>query len=118
MVSPLLGSLAATVGKAFSSTFLSATLTHDVAGTIVDPADPPAPTQTPHTCKAIVEMYAERYRLDGTIKANERKVLILASTLSVTPVPGDRITISGATLTIDEVATDPATAVWTCKGRF
>lgn len=118
MTSPLLGSLAKTVGKAFAGIFLDATLTRDVPGTIVDPADPPLPTQVTYTCKAIVETYAEKFRLDGLVAQNERKVLILADSLNATPVPGDRIAIRGITFTVLEVMTDPAEAVWDCKGKM
>jgi len=117
MTSPLEGSLAATIGQAMSFLFLDATLARDVAGTITDPADPPVPTEASYTCKAIVEDYAERFRLDGTVKFNERKVLILATTLSVTPLPNDRITIRSATYTVMAVASDPALATWELKVR-
>jgi hypothetical protein len=98
--------------------FLDATLTRDVDGTITDPADPPAPSATDYTCKAIVETYSDYFRKNGLVDAKDRKVLILADSLSVTPAPNDRVTISGVTFTVMEVDTDPATAVWECKGRF
>lgn len=112
MASPLEGSLARTIGSAMSFLFLNATLRRDVAGTIVDPADPPAPTEATYSCKAIVEDYAERYKLEGLVKDNQRKVLILASTLSVTPTVGDRITIRNVTYGVNSVASDPALATW------
>lgn len=120
MASPLSGSLAATIGAALNSLFLDATFAVDAAyaGSPDVPFDPPAPSTTTYTCKAIVEQYAERYRLDGSAKQDERKVLILADSLSVTPAIGNRITISGITFTIIEVQTDPARAVWDCRGRF
>lgn len=118
MASPLAGSLATSVFKAMRGLFLDATLTRDVEGTITDPADPPAPTPTPYDCKAIVETYAERFRLDGTVHENDRKVLILANSLSVTPKAGDRVSIRSITFTIQEVMTDPAIAVWECRGRM
>lgn len=110
-----LDTLPATIGAAFFSTFKAASLLRDVPGTITDPADPPPPTTTVFACRALVETYAERYRLDGTVKANDRRLMILASTLATTPKPADRVTVAGATYTISEVATDPATAVWACK---
>ncbi len=117
MASPLEGSLAATIGAAMAFLFLDATLARNVAGTITDPADPPVPTEATYACKAIVEDFAERFRLDGTVQANERKVLILATTLSVTPQPNDRITIRSTTYTVMTVATDPALATWELKCR-
>lgn len=120
MTSPLSGSLARTVGNALRSLFLDATLVQDVpvVGSPDVTFDPADPTPTSYTCKAIVEKYAERFRLEGLVEQNERKVLILSDSLSVTPEPGNRVTISGITFTILEVQTDPATAVWECKGRL
>ncbi len=117
MTSPLAGSLAATIGRAMAFLFLDATLQRDVPGTITDPADPPVPTEATYACKAIVEEYAERFRLDGTVQSNERKVLILATTLALTPEPNDRITIRAETFTVVDVATDPALATWELKVR-
>lgn len=121
VASPLSGALATAIYKGMKGLFLDATLTKDTASSNspdIDSFDPPAPTLTDYACKAIVETYAERYRVDGTVKANERKVLILANSLSVTPAVNDRVAIRGVTFTIGEVATDPALAVWECKGRF
>lgn len=125
MTSPLLGSLAATIGSAMSSLFLDATLTRDVPGTIVDAADPPLPTQVEYTCKAIEENYSAGLRGQGLVGANDIQVLILASTLDVDPQPLDRITIRGRTVTIvpmntagmKAVQSDPARATWSCRCR-
>lgn len=120
MVSPLDGALARQVGSAFRSLFLDATLTRDVVpdSPTYDPFDPPAPVATEYACKAIVEAYADKFRLEGLVQANERKVLILATSLSVRPRPQDRVTIRGITFTITDVKTDPAEAVWECKGAM
>jgi hypothetical protein len=118
MTSPLESALATQIYKGMKNLFLDATLTRDVAGTITDPADPPAPTATPYACKAIVETYSDYFRQNGMVDAKDRKVLILADSLTVQPVPNDRVTISGITFTVMEVGTDPATAVWECKGRM
>jgi hypothetical protein len=61
VVSPLSGSLARTIGRAFNKIFLDATLTRDVASSNspdIDSFDPPAPTQVTYTCKAIRDTYA------------------------------------------------------------
>lgn len=108
-----------------SSLFLDATLTRDVAGTIVDPADPPLPTQTTYNMKAIEENYSAGLRGQGLVGANDIQVLILASTLTVEPQPLDRITIRGKTVTIvpmntagmKAVQSDPAKATWSCRCR-
>jgi hypothetical protein len=118
VVSPLAGSIAKTIGKAFNSLFLDATLTRDVAGVSPDPADPVAPTQTTFACKAIVEVYSDYLRKSGLVNERDRKVLVLASTLSTVPKPDDRISISGIAFTVMSVATDPATATWEIQGRM
>jgi hypothetical protein len=125
MTSPLLGSLAATIGSAMSSLFLDATLTRDVPGTIVDPADPPLPTQITYSCKAIEQEYSAGLRGQGLVGATDIQVLILASTITVEPQPLDRITIRGKTVTIvpmsaagmKAVQSDPAKATWSCRCR-
>lgn len=118
MTSPLAGSLAKTVGSAFKTLFLEAVLTRDIPQDSPDPADPLPPVPTPFDCKAIVEKYSDYYRTNGLVDAKDRKVLILAASLEVTPEPGDRITIQNITFTIQNVSTDPATAVWECQGRM
>lgn len=119
MVSPLT-KLPATVGKALSGIFLDATLTR---GSVPDSPsydawDPPAAIDTEHSCKAIVENYSDRYRAEGLVGVKDRKVLVLADSLDVTPIAGDRVTISGITFTVVDVRTDPATAVWVLQGRM
>lgn len=121
VASPLSGALAAQIYKGMKALFLDATLTRDTIPTTspdYDPQDPPAPTSTSYTCKAIVEKYAERMRLEGLVNQKDRKVLILANSLSVTPRVNDRVTISGVTFLVMLVETDPATAVWTLQGRM
>jgi hypothetical protein len=73
---------------------------------------------TPFGCKAIFEKYSDYYWTNGLVDAKDRKVLILAASLEVTPEPGDRITIQNITFVIQNVSTDPATAVWECRGRM
>lgn len=120
MVSPLESALAKTVGKAMRGLFMDAVLTRDVVpdSPAFDPFDPPAPVPVEYQCKAIVEAYADKFRLEGLVAANERKVLILATSLSVRPQPQDRVTIRGITFTITDVKTDPAEAVFECKGAM
>lgn len=120
MASPLAGGLAKTIGKAMAGLFLPATLARDTAAPASpasDPWNPGGPTTATYPCRAIHEEYAERYRLEGLMQAGDRKVLILAASLTVEPKPGDRVTIRGETFTIAAVATDPAKACWECRAR-
>ncbi len=117
MTSPLAGSLAKTIGSAFKNLFLDATLTRD--GPPTGPAYDPTPgAAESYSCRAIVEVYSASYRASGLVQINDRRVLILANSLGVRPLPGDRVTIQGVTFVVQEVETDPATAVWTCRGRM
>ena len=118
MTSPLAGSLAKTIGSAFKTLFLDAVLARDVPVVSPDPADPLPPTQATYAAKAIVEGYSDYYKTNGLVDAKDRKVLILATSLGVRPEPGDRVTISNITFTLQDVSTDPAEAVWTCRGRM
>ena len=47
--------------------------------------------------RAIAENYAENYRLGGLVELNDRKVLILANSLSAQPAARERVTVSGTT---------------------
>jgi hypothetical protein len=125
VTSPLVSSIAQTIGKAMAPIFLDATLTRDVPGTIVDPADPPAPTQATFSFKGIEQEYGSMDRAQGLVGETDIQILILASTLSVDPRPLDRLTIRGRTVTIvaggtggmPPVKSDPARATWHCRCR-
>lgn len=116
----VLDSLPATINSAFKNIFYDAVMTVDVIPTSppYDPADPPAPVAVSYSCKAIVESYSDYFRKNGLVDAKDRKVLILANSVAVKPAAGNRITIQGITFTIQEVSTDPATAVWECRGTM
>lgn len=121
MSSPLSG-LASTIGKALTAVFFSATLTRSVAGVSIDPADPVASTATSYSCRALIDEFSLEYKASGTVDAEDRSVLILASTLAVAPISGDVLTInegplSGERFQIIPIGTDPARAVWTCRGK-
>jgi hypothetical protein len=118
VASPLAGSLARTIGSAMSSLFLPATLVRDVPQAGGDPADPLPPIPVDYPCRAIVEGYSDYFKKNNLVNASDRKVLILATSLGVRPKPDDRVTISGITFTLADVSTDPAEAVWTCRGSM
>lgn len=77
------------------------------------------PTGQTATAKAVVSDYRAG-QIDGTlILAGDRKVLIIAESMSVPLVPsaGDRITAEGATYFIVRVGRDPAGATYACQVR-
>ena len=127
MASPLSGSLAATINSALGFLFLDATLTRDVVpeSPAYDPADPPASVPVSYPCKAIRDHYSVGHRSGGLVEGKDVKVLILQNSLSTTPAPLDRITITGmgGPFTIvapgaggmPAVMADPANATWECR---
>lgn len=121
MASPLQGKIAAAINKGFQSTFYDATLTRVTPGTPDEdePWTPVAPTTADYACKAIVEEYSDYHRANTLIEANDRKVLVLADSLSTVPNPAtDTITIRGETYTIVPPAKiDPANVVWEIQAR-
>lgn len=121
MTSPLLSSLASTIGKSMAGLFLDATLVRDSLD-LTTPWAPTNATPTTYAVKAIHDEWGTTVLAGGLINAGERKVLVLASTLPIDPLPGDRITIRGETFTVvpagagqPPVSTDPAKAVWVLR---
>lgn len=114
MASPLSGSLAATIGKAFNKLFLDATLTRDVPqdSPAPEPGNPPVLVAVDYSCKAIVSEFSDFYKLQSLVQGNDRKILVLAASLSVEPKEGDRISIQGQTHSVVSVGSDPAKATW------
>lgn len=114
MTSPLEGAIAAKIGSAFASTFYACTVTRTVPGE-PDPSTPwipGAPVATGYACKGIVDSYSDFAIANSLVDAQDRKVLILATSLSITPTDTDKVTIRGNEYQILEVKTDPARAVW------
>jgi hypothetical protein len=50
--------------------------------------------------KGALQSYASRYIDGNIIQANDRRALILASSIAVTPAPGDRLLIDGDDWTV------------------
>lgn len=114
MASPLEGSLAKTIGKAFNNIFLNATLAREVAvdSPAPEPGEPANTVTQEFNCKALTEEYSDYYKLQNMVQANERKILVLANSLNTTPQQNDKITIRSNTYTVVSVGTDPALATW------
>lgn len=120
MASPLLGPIAAKIGAAFASTFYPATLSRSAREAALGAPswDVTEETVTDYTCLAIVDTYTNYQKVNGIVSAEDRKVLVLATSLAVRPLPLDRVTINGSVYTVHEVSTDPATAVWELRSRL
>lgn len=109
-MSLLRGNIKDAVGSALSGLFLDATLTrngiaYDVDGELTSNA-------TSHSVKVVEESYSELARLAG-VSRDQRKFLILAKGMTVTPQIGDALTFEGDVFSIIGVNRDPAEATFT-----
>jgi hypothetical protein len=79
--------------------------------------DTPA-TNTQTGVPVVFDVYSTR-DIDGErIRASDQKALIAANDIVVTPKVEDTITRADGTIwTVEEVATDPATAMWELRVR-
>lgn len=70
------------------------------------------------TASAVIADYTRQERADTAIQPEDRKALVLASTLTAAPVLGDQlVTAAGQTLQVVGVETDPVSAVWVLQVR-
>jgi len=77
----------------------------------------PVITDVPYSCSGWVDNYATTDHVDSNVQVNDRKVFIVASTLAITPAPGNTTTIDGSTYSIIAVQRDPAGACWVLQCR-
>ena len=126
MASPL-DKVASQVGRAFNRIFYPATLTRSGEVTGGDPWNPTTGDSGTHTCKALVSSWDQGALVGGLVRSDERKILILASTLDTEPRAGDQITVEMPDGTEESfvisseggsqpaVKTDPAKAGWVVR---
>jgi len=77
------------------------------------------PTTTSHSARGFIDVLS-RDRIDGTlVQDGDQMINLVGDSIadSKTPVPGDRITIRGATYNIIKVEVDPADALYMCTCR-
>lgn len=118
------------IGDALNDLFRSATIERDTLSTTAPPASPDLDVQdwapevtstTTYTCKAIYENYSKYMLANNLVQANDRKIMILATSLVTTPEIGDRIILDSLTFVIPpggKIDIDPAGAVWNVQGRI
>lgn len=70
-----------------------------------------------YPCKALVDDYSDMRRATSGIPANDRKIIILATSLSVAPAVGHTINAEGRDWQIVALTRDPARATWEVQGR-
>jgi hypothetical protein len=124
MTSPLVSSLATTIGRAFNSLFMDATFTQVVTIDGPTPWEAGTPGVNTYSCKCIHDTWNANLLAEGLVAADEAKLLILATSLPLKPAAGDAVTIRGETFTIaadggkmPAVSTDPALAVWVIRAK-
>jgi hypothetical protein len=103
---------------AFDDLQVTVTLTHQTGAGTYDPAtgETAGGTAT-YTPRAVLGSY-RTFEIDGqNIRPNDKKVLIAANDLAVTPGVDDAVTISGETWVVVDVKTDPASAMWVLRVR-
>lgn len=70
-----------------------------------------------HPCKVLVDDYSDMRRATAGIPTNDRKIIILAASVAVSPAVGHAIRAEGRDWQIIALARDPARATWECQGR-
>ncbi len=113
--------IAGQIAQALGGHLLPATLTKVIPGART-PSNLPGgtgATTADYTARGIIEDYTDA-QIDGTlIAAGDRKVLLLGASIAgaAVPMPGDRVTIEGATYNVRRVERDPAGATYSLTVR-
>jgi hypothetical protein len=119
MTSILEGELAEIIGDAL----LDADIPLDIIVTRSTPSvggdlfDPPPPTLIDYLCKGFVDTYSVLERAGTVIRADDAKIVIIATTIISEPKPGDLVTARGRSYYVINVSTDPARALFELQGR-
>lgn len=112
----LLEGLDQQIAEAADELFFDAVLTRR---TFEDSHDPGEPEEETFTCRALVETYSTNLRAEGTVRSNERKVLILGASLATDPKENDQLAVSGVIFTLtSDITIDAARALWECRSRM
>ena len=113
----LTGDIANDVFKCFKGLLLSGELRRETPGASVDEyGDALAPTISYFAIEGFVSRYSESFRATAGIPDTDLKVNIFAkSAPALTPTKDDKVLFEGQWYQIRKVATDPATAMWTCQ---
>ena len=114
------GGIKKIVGNAVAGIFLDFTLIRVESVLPVNPWEPPVNITTEYRCKGIVSKF-KQYEIDGeNVKINDKKIVLLAEGLDVTPVLGDFIRVPNDTRKyeiVGQVTRDPAGATITAHCR-
>lgn len=69
------------------------------------------------SCKAMVEAYSDHLRAVADIPDTDVKLMIIGTSIKLTPRKGDVVTLGADSWALIRVDTDPARAIWTCQAR-
>lgn len=120
-MSILSGSFAAEIADALDAADIpyELTLTRDVEqdSPAPEPGNPPNIVPVDYPFKGFVDDFDASWRAGSLIQAGDVRVIIVANSLAVEPVAGDRITARGQTFTAITVQGDPALATWQIQAR-
>ena len=73
-----------------------------------------------YACKGFISQYKENEINGDTVRTNDRKIMIMAKSISVQPQQGDKVKVSGDDreyTIVGNVTSDPARATYTMVGR-
>lgn len=112
----ILDEIRAEIGEAFSDPelfFSPAVLTRTTGGGEWIEA---ASVATTFPCLAMIDTYSDHLRAVRDIPDTHVKLMIVGTSISVTPLKGDSVTLDGAIWRVfGPVQTDPARAMWTAE---
>jgi hypothetical protein len=120
-VSILEGELAADIAEALLAAGLAIDLTitrNEVVAPGGAPWEPPITAPVDHACKGWPDQWTEAELAGTRVLSSDVKVCLIATSISITPVIGDRVTVRGQTGEVVRVDADPALAVYTLQARF
>ena len=109
----------AIVGQVTNNQLLTGTLTKVVESSrdLEDLTAGPINVETAYNFQGIIEDYDDKYISSTLVQAGDRKVLIIAASITTAPEIGDKITMDGIEYDVADVKTDPAKATYTCQVR-
>lgn len=116
--------IAGQVSDAFTGELKPATITRVSKSSYDAVNDTQTTTETTDETEGFVEDYNERMKTQGVVQDNDRRIILIANELDITPSVGgsdhepDTITIEGSDYTVVHVKRDPAGATFTIQGRF
>jgi len=119
MDSILDGDLADDIADALNSAGIpfAVTITRDVPQDSPDPADPLPPISTDFAGNGFIDEWDADYITSTLVERSDVKIVIIANSIAIVPVAGDRVTVRAATYSVMNVSSDPAGATFTLQAR-